>query len=73
MWMHSHTTFVATYTYMYLRNPYMKQWYRIYRKYLARQARANSVDPDENVVSHQGLLSLPLVQQFLDTTTGSKL
>ena len=40
---------------------------------LARQAWANSVDPDENVVSHQGILCLPLIQLFLDTTLGSKL
>ena len=44
--------------------------------YSDRQARANSVDPDEtpqNVVSHQGLHCLPLIQQFLDTTSGSNL
>ena len=37
-----------------------------------RQAWANSVDADEmpqNAASHQGLHSLPLIQQFLDTTT----
>ena len=42
--------------------------------YLDKQAGANSVDPDEmpqNVASHQGLHSLPLIQQFLDTTSGS--
>ena len=47
--------------------------------YLNRQLRqtwANHVDPGEmpqNVVSHQGLHCLPLIQQFLDTTSGSKL
>ena len=44
--------------------------------YLDRQVWANSVDPDEilqNVASHQGLHCLPLIQQFLDTTLGSKL
>ena len=43
--------------------------------YSDRQAWANSVDPDEmpqNVVSHLGLHCLPLIQQFLDTTLGSK-
>ena len=37
--------------------------------YSDSQAWANSVDPDEmpqNVVSHQGLHCLPLIQQFLD-------
>ena len=36
----------------------------------------NSVDPDEmpqNAASHQGLHCLLLIQQFLDTTSGSKL
>ena len=32
------------------------------------QAWANSVDPDENVVSHQGIHCLPLIQLLLDTT-----
>ena len=44
--------------------------------YLDRQAWANTVDPDEmpqNVASHQGLHCLPLIQQLLDTTSGSKL
>ena len=44
--------------------------------YLDRYAWANSVDTDEmlqNGVSHQGLHSLPLIQQFWDTTSGSKL
>ena len=39
-------------------------------------AWANSVDPDEmlqNAASHQGLHCLPIIQQFLDTTSGSKL
>ena len=43
---------------------------------LDRQARANSVDPDktlQNVASHQGVQSLPRIQQFLNTTSGSKL
>ena len=46
-----------------------------YCMYLARQAWANSVDPDEtqqNVASHQGLHCLPLIQQFLGTTLDSK-
>ena len=41
-----------------------------------RQAWANSADPDEmlqNTASHDGLHCLPLIQQFLDTTSGSKL
>ena len=44
--------------------------------YLDRQALAKSVNPDEmlqNVASHQGLHRLPLLQQFLDTVSGSKL
>ena len=43
--------------------------------YLDRQAWVNSVDPDETplkAASHQGLLCLPPIQQFLDTS-GSKL
>ena len=50
-----------------------------YRIYLCIRvdACANSVDPDEtpqNAASHQGvhcLHCLPLIQQFLDTTSGS--
>ena len=41
-----------------------------------RQAWANIVDTYEmlqNVASHQGLHCLPLIQQFLDTTSDSKL
>ena len=34
--------------------------YHIYCMYSDRQARVNSVDPDENIESHQGLHSLPL-------------
>ena len=41
--------------------------------YSDRQARANSVDPDKNAESRQGLKCLPLIQQLLDTTLGSKL
>ena len=44
--------------------------------YSDRQALANSVDPDEtlqNAASHLGLHSLPLIQQFLDTTSDIKL
>ena len=50
--------------------------YRIYSMYLDRQAWANNVDPDEtphDVASYQGLHSLPLIQHFLDTTSGNKL
>ena len=53
-----------------------KRVYHIYRMYWDRQAQANSVDQDEtkqNVVSHQGLHCLTLIQQFWDTTPGSKL
>ena len=42
--------------------------------YLDRQAWANSLDPGEtpqNAASHLGLHCLPLIQQFLDTTSGS--
>ena len=51
-------------------------WYRIYHMYSDRQACANSIDPDEtpqNAASHLGLHCLPLIQQFLDTTSGSEL
>ena len=54
----------------------LKHKYHIYSVYSDRQASANSVDPDEmpqNAASHQGLHCLPLIQQFLDTTSGSKL
>ena len=50
--------------------------YRIYHKYSDRQAWANSIEPDEmpqNAASHLGLHWLPLIQQFLDTTSGSEL
>ena len=49
---------------------------RIYHTYSDWQAWTNSADPDEtpqNVASHQGLHCLPLIQQFLDTTSGSEL
>ena len=48
----------------------------LYLRYVFGQTQtsANSVNPDEmNVVSHQGLLCLPLIQQFLDTALGGKL
>ena len=48
----------------------------VYRMYADRQAWANSIDPDEtpqNAASHLGLYCLPLIQQFLDTTSGSEL
>ena len=44
--------------------------------YSDRQAWANSLDPDEtpqNAASHLGLYCLPLIQQFLDTSSGSEL
>ena len=44
--------------------------------YSDRQTWANSVDPDktlQNTASHQDLQNLPLIQQFLDKTSGSKL
>ena len=50
--------------------------YRIYHMYSDRQAWANSLDPEEtpqNAASRLGLHCLPLIQQFLDTTSGSKL
>ena len=46
----------------------------IYGMYSNRQAWENSVDPDEmpqNAAS-QGLHCLPLILQFLDTTSGNK-
>ena len=53
-----------------------KSTYSIYHMYSDRQAWANSIDPDEtpqNAASHLGLHCLPLIQQFLDTTSGSEL
>ena len=50
--------------------------YHIYLIYSDRQAWANSIDPDEtpqNAASHLGLHCLPLIQQFLDTTSRSEL
>ena len=48
----------------------------LYLPYVYRQtAWANGVDPDEtpqNAASHQGLHCMPLIQQFLYTTSGSK-
>ena len=49
--------------------------YTIYRKYLDRQAWANSVDPDEmpqNVASHQSL-HCNTYSSILDTLTGSRM
>ena len=51
-------------------------YHMFYRMYSDRQAWANSVDPDEtpqNAASHQGLHCFPLIQQFLDKISGSKL
>ena len=50
--------------------------YHINRIYSDRQARANSIDPDEipqNAASHQGLHCLPQIQQLLETKFCSKL
>ena len=44
--------------------------------YSDRQAWANNLDPDETpqvAASHLGLHCLPLIQQFLDTASGSEL
>ena len=44
--------------------------------YSERQAWTNSVEPDvmpQTVASHQGLHGLLLIQQFLDTISGTKL
>ena len=52
------------------------EMYHIDHMYWDRQAQVNCVDPDEmpqNATSHQGLHCLPLIQQVLDTTLGSKL
>ena len=49
--------------------------YRIYHMYSDRQAWANSIDPDKTPqnASHLGVHCLPLIQHFLDTTSGSEL
>ena len=60
----------------YQHNDKKKNIYRIYHMYSDRQALANSIDPDEtprSAASHLGLHCLPLIQQFLDTTSGSEL
>ena len=47
-----------------------------HRMYSDRYVWANSIDPDEtpqNAAFHQGLHRLSLIQQVLDTTSGSKL
>ena len=47
----------------------------LYPKYLDKQACAKNVDPDQmmqNAISNNGLYCLLLIQQFLDTSTGSK-
>ena len=49
---------------------------RRYPKYSDRQGRANSVDPDQmpqNAASDLSLHCLPLIQQFLDTSSGSQM
>ena len=54
----------------------IQKWYRVYHMYLDRQAWAKGIDPDEmsqKAASYQGLYYLPLIQQFLDITSGSKL
>ena len=50
--------------------------YHIYPTHSDREAQANNVDYDQmpySVASDQGLHLLPLVQQFLDPSTGSKI
>ena len=50
--------------------------YHIYPKYLDRQAKSNSVGPVEmlqNSASDQGLYCLPLFQELLDASQGSKM
>ena len=52
--------------------------YHTYSKYSDRQVQANSVDPDQmlqnaSAGSDQGLHYLPLIQQFLDILSGSKM
>ena len=50
-------------------------YYCLYPNYLDRQARTDSVDSDQMpiyVASDQGLYCLSIIQQFLDTSTSSK-
>ena len=50
--------------------------YCIYPTYVHRQAWANSEDPDQtpqNAASDQGLHCLPLIKQFLNKLTDSKM
>ena len=52
----------------------MKVLYRNNPTYWDRQARANSVDPDQmlqKLASDQGLYSLPFVSNTLNTAIGS--
>ena len=73
MW--SATNFASANQFVYHWGPADKL-YRIYHMYLDRHAWANSIDPDktpQNAASHLGLHCLPLIQQFLDTTSSSEL
>ena len=67
---------LLSYHYIKLHEPFqIEKTYHIYCMYSDRQAWANIVGPDEmlqKAASHQGLHCLPLIQQFLDTTLGSK-
>ena len=51
-------------------------WYYIYPKYWDRQAWADCADPDQtiqNVASEQGIQSMQPIQQFLNTSSCSKM
>ena len=53
-----------------------KTFYHNNPKYSDRQVWAKSVDPDQmlqNAASDPGLHCLPLIQYFLDTSTGNKM
>ena len=52
---------------------YCKCMYHIYTKYSGWLALANSVDPDQNVASDQGLHCFLKIWQFLDILPDSKI
>ena len=57
-------------------NTNVRAFHRILPKNLDRQAYANIVDPNQtpqNATSDWGQRCLPLIQQFLDTSTGNKI
>ena len=64
----------SSYIFLFLYLVCLSDYYCNNPSYWDRQAWASSVDPEQmlqNVASDQGLHSMPFIQQFLDTSTGS--